>query len=745
MGRSKTFSSRFSKSTINVFRSTVSSHTIKLQHLKCNILHRLSERNCIEIINLLIQKKLIDLIFTTDGKEYITPAQLVQDIKGELYASGGRINLVDVAKAIGVDLAHINAHINDVLKSQNDIHFVLGQLIDNCYIFKVASEINEKLQQQGQINVNDLTVQYDLPAEFLQQCILEKQLGKIIQGKQDKNDAKVFFTESFVARSKAKIRGALAGLTRPTAVTVILNQIGLSEKLFFGLFDQVALYGCLSSRSTGAQYIPNIYSRSQNDWVNSFYKQNGYLEYEALIRLGINDYKTYLKKQLAGEQIFHLNSCVVSKRIIEQIEADVEECIVSKSYVDLQNSLPSVFNEDDLKEVLKIVLNKQKQQQTLVIDSYVLSKLFVENLINSCDVLIKEKAKDVVESGKYQQYITSLQVPTKKQFDVVEVSKTDKREERRKKAAGGKSGGGHQGRETKTKSTKKSNRAARVVQSDEDDDDTAKKVVSLEILNETDVKEAIENQLDEEELTEALVEYLLATLNEKALQEAGNIYAVTIADRTSSRRQTHNELQNKLNTLIGDVRLFEKGIKALPTESQPTLYKYLLKTLCTEITNEILKYLAAEQGNEISCDNLTNEQRLKIINEQLPIEIKPPLQNLIKSLTSQNLDDFMINVEESLTACSMIIKKIDKKKDRLIVLNHKHSLLEELNKCDDPALVLHLAVLIIFVTVTQNMLHASGRHISTILVFLKQFMKEEDYAQMSSFHGKFVVFFALFL
>lgn len=216
---------------------------------------------------MLIQKKLIDLIFTTDGKEYITPAQLVQDIKGELYANGGRINLVDLAKSLGVDLAHINAHINDVLKGQSDIHLVIGQLIDNSYIFKVATEINEKLQQQGQINVGDLTVQYDLPAEFLQQQILERQLGKIIQGKQDKSDPKVFFTESFVARSKAKIRGALAGLTRPTPVTAILNQSGLAEKLFFTLFDQVALYGSLTSRLAGAQYIPHVYARSQ---VNMF-------------------------------------------------------------------------------------------------------------------------------------------------------------------------------------------------------------------------------------------------------------------------------------------------------------------------------------------------------------------------------------------------------------------------------------------------------------------------------------------
>lgn len=481
----------------------------------------------------------------------------------------------------------------------------------------------------------------------------------------------------------------------------------------------------------------------KNEWVNNFYKQNGYLEYEALVRLGITDYKTYLKKQLGAESTYQLNSCLVSRRIVEQIDADIEECIASKSYVDLQNSVPSVFNEDDVKEILKIVLNKQKEQQTVIIENYVLSKVFIENLSNNCKDLLRQNAKSVVDVGKYQQYITNLQMPTNRsQKGEVEVEavKTDKREERRKKAAGGKSGGGHQGRETKTKSTKKQNRGGGRVQDDDGEDfEAAAKKPVLEILSESDVKDMIRAQVEEEgldDLLEAIVEYILPGLNEKALQEAANIYATTIADRTSNRRQTHNELQNKLNTLLGDVRLFEKGIKILPIDMQPALYKYLLKSLCTDIANEILKYLAEEQGNEISGENLTNEQRLKLVNE-LPAEAKPALQNLIKSLSAQSLDDFTVAVEESLAVCSMIIKKIDKKKDRVIVLNHKHSLLEELNKCEDTALALHLAVLVIFVTATQNMLHASGRHVASILTFLKQYMSDEDYLLLSGFHGKY--------
>lgn len=37
----------------------------------------------------------------------------------------------------------------------------------------------------------------------------------------------------------------------------------MTEKIFFSIFDQVAMYGTLTNRLTGAQYIPNIYSRSQ--------------------------------------------------------------------------------------------------------------------------------------------------------------------------------------------------------------------------------------------------------------------------------------------------------------------------------------------------------------------------------------------------------------------------------------------------------------------------------------------------
>nr|XP_022913182.1 E3 UFM1-protein ligase 1 homolog [Onthophagus taurus] len=696
---------------------------------------RLSERNCIEIVSWLLQRKMIDLIFTSDGKEYMTPTQLVTDIKNELYINGGRVNLTQLSKVIGVDYNHVSNHINEVLKGHKDIHFVLGQLIDVTYISKIAGEINEKLQQQGQINLSDLTIQYDLPTDFLQNHVLEKNLGKLIFGRQDKNDPKVFFTESFIARSKAKIRGALVGLTRPTAVHAILNHLEISERLFFSLFEQSCSYGHLTSRLTGAQYIPNVYSRSQNEYISNFYKQNNYLEYDLLTKLGISDYKTYLKKFLGQDDVRYLKSCVVSKTILDRLEADIDECISSKSHLDVLNNVPSVFNDQDVQVLLDMVLTPQKSKEVIFLSGYILSKAFIDSLSADCEQVVEVNARCAVESGAYQQYFTDLQVSKGTKGDDVEDVKVDKREERRKKAAGGKSGGGTQGRETKTKSTKKYVRGKSAVNEDVEDEVTGKKKF-LEIVSMDDINGLVQSKLEEDgldELTPYLVEYLYPTLNQKGLETAGNIYKVTISDRTANRRDTHNDLQNRMNALVGDVRLFDKGLKLFPVDVQANLTKYLLKTHCTDVVMKLLKYISMEENLSLLPDNCTNEQRLKFVNE-LPNDYRNPMLTLLKSLSAQGIEEFLNSVEDALTSCSMILKKIDKKKDRIVILNCKHSLLEQLQVTDDPAIVLHLTLLILFVTITQNIIHTSGRHVSAIYAYLKPHLNDEQNKKLSKYY-----------
>ena len=42
----------------------------------------------------------------------------------------GRVNLVDLQQAINVDFSHVEAKVNEIVKSDKHLNLVLGQLID---------------------------------------------------------------------------------------------------------------------------------------------------------------------------------------------------------------------------------------------------------------------------------------------------------------------------------------------------------------------------------------------------------------------------------------------------------------------------------------------------------------------------------------------------------------------------------------------------------------------------------------
>src|SRR5690348_4765951 len=127
----------------------------------CFIYFRLSERNCVEIMKRLIEMKLLDVIFTCDGKEYITEEHLLREIEDELYSSGGRIGLSDLATILNVDYTQIEAKANQLSRtSSGDISLVLGQLVSRQYKDSLAQEIDLKLQEVGIITIAELTKQY---------------------------------------------------------------------------------------------------------------------------------------------------------------------------------------------------------------------------------------------------------------------------------------------------------------------------------------------------------------------------------------------------------------------------------------------------------------------------------------------------------------------------------------------------------------------------------------------------------
>jgi hypothetical protein len=165
------------------------------------------------------------------------------------------MNLVDLAQVLNVDLSHVEARAQELVRNnESGCVMVLGQLLHTSYLHQLASQINESLQQYGTLNIGDLTRQYDLPGDYLRSVsnvndvdfrlyankhllqLVEKELGHRIQGQQDPHDPRILFTERFVARCRAAVRGALCAVTKPISVSNLLSVCNISERLFFCKF-----------------------------------------------------------------------------------------------------------------------------------------------------------------------------------------------------------------------------------------------------------------------------------------------------------------------------------------------------------------------------------------------------------------------------------------------------------------------------------------------------------------------------
>ena len=66
--------------------------------------NRLSERNCIELVSRLIQTGQIEVVYTLDGKEYVTPQHLEKEIKNELFVHRGRYSLHDEIQKVSTNV-----------------------------------------------------------------------------------------------------------------------------------------------------------------------------------------------------------------------------------------------------------------------------------------------------------------------------------------------------------------------------------------------------------------------------------------------------------------------------------------------------------------------------------------------------------------------------------------------------------------------------------------------------------------
>lgn len=59
-------------------------------------------------------------------------------------------------------------------------------------------------------------------------------------------------------------------------------------------------------------------------------------EFDALLRLGIPDPCTYIKKRFKSNKLLFLRAACVGQTLVDQVEASVEEAVSSDTWTDIQ-------------------------------------------------------------------------------------------------------------------------------------------------------------------------------------------------------------------------------------------------------------------------------------------------------------------------------------------------------------------------------------------------------------------------
>ena len=308
---------------------------------------KLSEPNVVEVVQKLVDLGLLEVLFTTNGKEYLTPKQLKNEVEDEILAHGGRVNVTEIPPILNVDLPHIERVIDALVRDDPTMQLVQGEVITDYYLDGLAEEINQTLQSEGRLMLGDLAMQHRLSTDFVMR-LLEPRLGSIVQAKLSNN---TLYTTGHVARHAARVRGVMAAILRPCSHVSLIKAHGFDEALFYECIDELKASGRLPGTVQGkSSYTPAIHTVAQVASVRTFFELNGVIEYAALTRMLVRDPQAYLEANYPGG--VPLGEVYMKRELLGAVEAELDEACASKWAVDVRSCFQCDLSDSDVTRLL---------------------------------------------------------------------------------------------------------------------------------------------------------------------------------------------------------------------------------------------------------------------------------------------------------------------------------------------------------------------------------------------------------
>ncbi|KFH03541.1 putative E3 UFM1-protein ligase 1 [Toxoplasma gondii VAND] len=301
----------------------------------------LSERACVDIVVKLMEKKKIQLVTTTNGKEFVTLETLAQEIRTHLANHKGRVNVIEMATALGVSPDIVEAKTEEMTRRSRHLMLLDGDLISTLYLNMIAGEIENLLEEKGQLTIAELSQKYSLPAEFLRQEI-HARLGTVIHGEL-KNQ--YLTTAHFSRRVESIVRGVLTAACRPVAVSAIATEFNLPNDSVTNAAVQLIRLAQLQGRLQSGIFTPARFSTDQSDKVTSFYKANAFVPFSLAKDCGFSDAHGFLQKEFP--EGIPLATVYVHPQLVAPLHANLQEAVAASSWADLSSLFPAALTPED--------------------------------------------------------------------------------------------------------------------------------------------------------------------------------------------------------------------------------------------------------------------------------------------------------------------------------------------------------------------------------------------------------------
>lgn len=327
----------------------------------------------------------LQLIFTQDGLEYVTPKQLWREIEQEIADQGGRRTIFGLASFLGVDSVHvdrlvsrnaitfhssssiqrtstdsaaqlINADSSIVSISAPCVYFLSdsNELLDSTYNTKLIRALNEQLQSSGIANIEDFASQRSLPVSYferlIKKCLEDCNIVDCEYDAANRTLLRPEFREKFCTI----LRASLSAVTRPISVMKLVagwKGMYYTSSLVNYAVDRIeaenSSIGTFSGKlRENRTFTPSIYITARDSWVNNALAKDMYISLSTLQKLGF----------VVGSQepIFRDNIClpnsIVSHALIEHIKVSIQEATTEQHILPLTPPLvPEDLEEIDLK------------------------------------------------------------------------------------------------------------------------------------------------------------------------------------------------------------------------------------------------------------------------------------------------------------------------------------------------------------------------------------------------------------